>query len=157
MRIQLGFAEWIFLLLAVVTAMVFAGLAWNFYRTFVSADSKAEIVVNSRTLRRENAQVISKQTRERQRYIEFTYTDGKRSYNGVLPVSEQEFDRTRVGDRVPIFYDIDQPEHWTLPSYKDWGFSATAGTYIFSMLLALAFAIVFFYLFYRSMRTPLPE
>src|SRR5262249_36356033 len=157
MRIQLGFAEWVFLVLAVVTAVVFAGLAWNFYRTFLSADSHAEIVVNSRTLRKENGQVISKQTRERQRYIEFTYTDGKRSYKGIIPVSEKEFKWNIGRDRDQIFYDIDQPENWSLPSYKDWGFLATAGIHIFPMLLALAFAVVFFYLFYRSMRTPLPE
>src|SRR5262245_52860049 len=157
MRIQLGFAEWMFLLLAVVTAVVFAGLAWDFFRTFVSADSHAEIVVNSRTLRKENGQVINKQTREGRRYIEFTYTDGKRSYNGALPVSEEEFDRTNIRDRVPIFYDIDQPEQWSLPSSKDSGFLVMVGIHVFSMLVVLASAIIFFYLFYRSMRTPPPE
>jgi Protein of unknown function (DUF3592) len=157
MKIRLDFAEWMFLLLAVITVVVLAGLVWNFYHTFVSSESHAEIVVNARTLRKENGQVIRKQTREGQRYIEFTYTDGKQFYNGALAVSEQEFNRTGVGDRIPIFYDIDQPEKWSLPSYKDWGFLVVAGVHIFSILLVLAFAIAFFYLFFRLVRTPLPE
>src|SRR5262245_326667 len=157
MKIQLDFAEWIFLLLAMIMVFAFAGLAWNFYRTFVSVDNRAEIVVNSRTMRKENGRVINKQTREGRRYIEFTYTDGKRSYNGALPVSEEEFDRTNIRDRVPIFYDIDQPEQWSLPSSKDSGFLVMVGIHVFSMLVVLASAIIFFYLFYRSMRTPPPE
>lgn len=157
MKIRLDFVDWVFLLLAAGMVLTLAGLVWNFYRTFVSADSHTEIVVNARTLRKENGQVIRKQTREGQRYIEFTYTDGKQSYNGILPVSEQEFNRTSVGDRIPIFYDIDQPEQWSLPSYKDRGFLVIAGTHIFSILLVLAFAIAFSYLFYRSVRTPLTE
>jgi hypothetical protein len=157
MKIHLDFAEWVFLLLALVMVAVFAGLAWNFYQTFVGADSRAEVVVNSRTLRRENGQVIRKQTREGQRYIEFTYTDGKQSYSGILSVSEQEFNRTGIGDQIQIFYDIDQPAQWSLPSDRDLGFSVIVGLYIFSLLVVLAFAIMFFYQFYRLVRTPQPE
>ncbi len=157
MKIRMDFADWVFLLLAAGMAITFAGIVWNFYRTFVSADSHAEIVVNSRTLRKENGQVIRKQTRDGRRYIEFTYTDGKQSYNGVLPVSEQEFHRTSVGDRIPIFYDVDQPERWSLPSYKDRGFLVIAGVHIVIMLIVLAFAALFLRLFYKSFRTPLSE
>ena len=157
MKIHLDFAEWLFLLLAVIMAAIFAGLAWNFYQTFVRADSHAEMVVNSRTMRKENGRVTGKQAREGQRYIEFTYTDGKQSYNGVTPVSDREFNRIGIGDRISIFYDIDQPERWAKPSYKDWGFWVISGSHILSALVALAFTIFFFYLFYRLVRTPLPE
>jgi hypothetical protein len=157
MKISLNFVIWMFLLLAMMMVIIFAGLAWNFYQTFVSADSHAEIVVNSRTLRKENGQVISKQTKEGKRYIEFTYMDGKQSYNGALPVSEQEFDRTSIGGRIPIYYDVDQPQQWSLQSYKDVGFLVMVGIHIFSMLVVLAFTIFLFYILYTWMRTPLPE
>jgi hypothetical protein len=157
MKIKLDFAEWMFLLLAMSMAIAFAGLAWNFYQIFVSADSNAEIVVNSRTLRKGNGQVISKQIKEGQRYIEFTYTDGRRSYNGALPVSEREFDRTVIGDRIPIFYDVYQPEQWSLPSYKDVGFGVLVGLHVLPMLLVLATAIILFYVFYRLTKIPTPE
>jgi hypothetical protein len=151
MRNMPEWAKWTLLLYGVVMSGVFLFGAWWFYRTFISM-SGGVVMEGSTTLQSETGRVIKKQQEGGQYKVEFSYAVRGATYYGSLPVGEREFDKTEVGDAIPIFYDVYQPSQWTLRT-REWLFWVFAAACAFMLLLILLSVIVAFVNFYDSVRT----
>src|SRR5262245_49736493 len=142
-----GSAKWKFFFLGILMIGMFALLSWKFSELFLGIGSGFENVGGaSQTLRRADGQVVKKEATNGHRFVEFTYMVGKQPYHGRLPISEAEFDKTEMGDTVPVFYDIERPGVWApkiLPK-KDRYYWLGLGVAVFILLLNLFYALFFF-------------
>ena len=132
MHVRLDFLNIILLLLAVITGVVGAGIAWIFYNTFISTNSRINLSINYRTLQKGYARVTEKRVENNNHDLRFTYTDGNQTYGGALMGNEHEYGKTEMGEVMPIFYDVDRP-NVLVSLRKSWTLWIIGGFQVFSM------------------------
>ncbi len=73
--------------------------------------------------RKTNGTVIAKEIRAGKPVLVFSYPEGTNTSQGIQEVSERQFDKTKVGDKLAIFYAIYAQSKW-LPVWSGkifWG------------------------------------
>jgi hypothetical protein len=133
-----------------VDGLIFWGIAallvWAFYSMSSGAKGGAGFIDSDRVAYRKGVGVIvEKQATQAQYELKFTYPEESNSYNGSLIVSQKEFDKAQVGDKIPIYYGIHLPHLW-MPV-------KSGKVYYISILLLVLAAILFLvggFLIYRA-------
>jgi hypothetical protein len=97
--------------------IVFLGLAglliWFFYSVYINARSRIGFIDSDQmSYVKGNATVVEKQVTNGGRELKFTYPEDGNAFQGVLLVSQEEFDQAQIGDKIPIFYGIHSPHLW---------------------------------------------
>jgi hypothetical protein len=92
-------------------------VSWSFasmfYKTYISHTGDIGFIDElHQPYRKGQGTVSEKEYTDRAYRLIFTYPDGDNSFHGVMTVSEKEFNRTQIGDKIPIFYGIVSPERW---------------------------------------------
>jgi hypothetical protein len=88
-------------------------LAWFFYSVYVNARSRIGFIDSDRmSYIKGSGTVVEKQITGGGRELKFTYPDDGNSFQGVLSVSQAEFESAKIGDKIPIFYGIHAPHLW---------------------------------------------
>jgi hypothetical protein len=92
----------------------FAGLlAWFFYSVYVNARSRIGFIDSDRmSYIKGSGTVVGKQITNGGRELKFTYPEDGNTFQGVVLVSQEEFDGAKIGDKIPIFYGIHAPHLW---------------------------------------------
>jgi hypothetical protein len=88
-------------------------LVWFFYSVYINARSRIGFIDSDRmSYIKGSGTVVEKQITNGGRELKFTYPEDGSSFQGILLVSEEEFDRAKIGDKIPIFYGIHAPHLW---------------------------------------------
>ena len=100
-----------------VKGLMFIGLAalfaWFFYSIFISATSRFGFIDSDQQSYQKNCGTITaKEMNEEEYALIFTYPEETNIYQGRLVVSEREYSREQIGDKIPIFYGIQNPARW---------------------------------------------
>ncbi len=97
--------------------IVFWGIAgmltWFLYSVYINAKSKVGFIDSDQvSYIKGNGTVVEKQLTQNGCELKFTYPEDGNSFQGVLSVTQKEFDQTQLGDQIPIFYGIQFPRLW---------------------------------------------
>jgi hypothetical protein len=97
--------------------IVFCGIAglliWFFYSVYFNARSRIGFIDSDQmSYVKGSGTVVAKQITQGWRELKFTYPEEGNAYQGVLQVSQEEFDRAKIGDKIPIFYGSHSPRLW---------------------------------------------
>ncbi len=97
-----------------IVCLAIAGtLAWFLYSVYINPDSKIGYIDSDQiAYRKSHGTIVEKQITQNGRELTFTYPEGDNTFRGVLTVSQDEFDRTQIGDKIPIFYGLYLPHLW---------------------------------------------
>jgi hypothetical protein len=79
-------------------------LAWFFYSIFINTKSKIGFIDSDRVAyRKAIATVVEKQVTQTEYELHFTYPEESNSFRSALSVSQEEFEQTQIGHKMPIF------------------------------------------------------
>jgi hypothetical protein len=100
-----------------VKGVVFWGIAgfltWFFYSVYIDPNSRVGFIDSDQTSYvKGSGTVVEKRATQGGGELRFTYPEEGNAFQGVLFVSQEEFDRTQIGDKIPIFYGIHSPQLW---------------------------------------------
>jgi hypothetical protein len=100
-----------------IRGIVFLGIAglltWFFYSVYIDPNSRVGFIDSDQTSYvKGNGAVVEKRVTQAGREVRFTYPEEGNAYQGGLFVSQEEFDRAQIGDKIPIFYGIHYPQLW---------------------------------------------
>jgi hypothetical protein len=135
-----------------IAGLVFWGVAglltWFFYSIYIDTTSKTGFVDSDKVAYRKGiATVVEKRVNQANYELRFTYPEEGKSFQGILSISQAEFERAQVGDKIPIFYGIHFPRRW-LP--------IKSGKVFYISIVVISVAAVLFligtYLFYRGIQ-----
>jgi hypothetical protein len=120
----------------------------DFYSIYIDTTSKTGFVDSDKVAYRKGiATVVEKRVNQANYELRFTYPEEGRSFQGILSISQAEFERAQVGDKIPIFYGIHFPRRW-LP--------IKSGKIFYISIVVISVAAVLFligtYLFYRGIQ-----
>src|SRR5262245_41408937 len=102
---------------SIIPGIVFWGIAglltWFFYSVYIDPSSRVGFIDSDQTSYvKGSGTVVEKRLTQWGRELRITYTEEGNSFRGVLLVSQEEFDRAQIGDKIPIFYGIHYPQRW---------------------------------------------
>jgi hypothetical protein len=97
--------------------IVFLGIAglliWFFYSVYINARSRIGFIDSDQmSYVKGSGTVVEKQVTNGGRELKFTYPEDGNAFQGVVLVSQEEFDQAKIGDKIPIFYGIHSPNLW---------------------------------------------
>jgi hypothetical protein len=127
--------------------IVFLGIAglltWFFYSVYIDPNSRVGFIDSDQTSYvKGNGVVVEKRVTQAGRELRFTYPEDGNAYQGGLIVSQEEFDRAQIGDKIPIFYGIHYPQRWIpIRSGKIYYIGIAIAAVVVVLFLAGAFVI----------------
>jgi hypothetical protein len=100
-----------------IKGVVFWGIAavlvWFFYSVYINARSRIGFIDSDQmSYIKGSGTVVEKQITPGGRELKFTYPEDANAFHGALLVSQEDFDKAKIGDRIPIFYGIHAPHLW---------------------------------------------
>jgi hypothetical protein len=100
-----------------IKGVVFWGIAgvlvWFFYSVYINARSRIGFIDSDQmSYVKGSGTVVEKQITPGGRGLKFTYPEDANAFQGVLLVSQEDFDKATIGDKIPIFYGIHSPHLW---------------------------------------------
>jgi hypothetical protein len=104
-------------MIELLVVLFFWGFSWlfasMFYEVYISHTGNVGFIDEyHQPYRKGQGTVSEKEYADGAHRLIFTYPDGDNSFRGVMTVSEKEFIRMQIGDKIPIFYGIMNPERW---------------------------------------------
>jgi hypothetical protein len=100
-----------------IPGIVFWGIAglltWFLYSVYIDPNSRVGFIDSDQvSYVKGSGTVVEKRVTPGGRELRFTYPEASNAFQGVLFISQEEFDRAQIGDKLPIFYGIHSPQLW---------------------------------------------